>query len=217
MEARSAARPSSGPATNGSVAFAVKEFLPPDVVRIAPGWHRKPQSLAVGDWVEASGEESDLAGQVGTLARVVEVSEDEQSLVLDRNVSIVGQETHARLRRWNQRNGPTVTVSSDWIPLEQGIQVRFSEGNYRPGDYWTIPARPADAGIEWPAEQPPQGVEHQLCPLALIAWRQTGEAWTPAVDDCRRVFSPLTEIHGELAQLRSEVAALRHRPRPWMS
>ncbi len=199
---------------NGSVVFAVEDFVQPSVVRVTLGLPRTPQKLAVGDWVEVSSDESELAGQVGTLARVEELSEDGRSVLLDRDVSPHRNETHARLRRWDQRNGPAVPVSSDWIPLEAGVQVRFSGSDFQPGDYWTIPARPADVCIEWPAEEPPQGIEHQLCPLALVQWKQAGETCTPVVRDCRRAFLPLTEIHTELARLKSEIAELRRQTPP---
>ncbi len=70
---------------------------------------------------------------------------------------------------------------ADWIDLEGGIQVRFSTGSYRAGDYWLIPARAATGEIEWPPfeipninpqAQLPVGVQHHYCRLALIAGRR---------------------------------------------
>jgi hypothetical protein len=192
---------------NGSVVFAVEEFLGPDAVRLA--LLETSQTLAVGDWVEVSGEETELAGVVGTLARVEEVAEGGNSVTLDRDVSKHRNEAHPRVRRWDQRSGATVPVSSDWIELEAGIEVRFSGGEFRPGDYWTIPARPGTGLVEWAVDEPPYGVDHRLCPLAFVTWEGADKAPKPVVQDCRRVFSPLTEVQAQLARLESEVTELR--------
>jgi hypothetical protein len=49
------------------------------------------------------------------------------------------------------------------------VSVQFSDGAYRTGDYWLIPARTATAEIEWPPyatpntdpiAQPPRGIRH---------------------------------------------------------
>jgi hypothetical protein len=196
---------------NGSVVFPVEEFLGPESVRLAPrrdaAW-----ALDVGDWVEVSGEECELAGAVGTLARIADVR-DGATAVLDRDVSRHRSERHPRIRRWDQRSGATVPVSTDWVELEAGIEVRFSDGEFRSGDYWTMPARPATGSIEWPEDEPPYGIEHRLCPLALVTWEQAENAWKPMIQDCRRAFSPLTEVHEELTRLQFEVAELRSRLR----
>lgn len=194
---------------NGSVVFAIDEFLESKAVRLAPSPRETPRTLSVGDWIEVTGKASELAGVAGTLACVEEVLENRTSVVLDRDVSKHRDEAHPRLRRWDQRSGRTLPVSSDWIELEAGIEVCFSRGEFRPGDYWTIPARPVQGSVEWPAAEHPHGVDHRLCPLALVTWARAGEEPKPAVRDCRRGFSPLTEIQLELARLGSEVAELR--------
>ena len=102
-------------------------------------------------------------------------------------------------------------VTTDWVDLENGIEVRFCDGAFRSGDYWTMPARPATGSIEWPEDSPPDGIEHRLCPLALVTWEQAENAWQPTIGDCRRAFSPLTEVYEELTRLKLEVAELRSR------
>jgi len=99
-----------------------------------------------------------------------------------------------------------VTASTGLTPLESGIEVRFSGGGFRTGDYWTFPARPGSGVVEWP-EEPPFGPEHRSCALALVTWEESGAV----VHDCRRVFSPLTDLRAELDRLAAEVAELRRR------
>lgn len=194
---------------NGSVVFAVDQFQGLDTVRLASPRGGTSRTLSAGDWVEVSDEASERAGLVGTLARVEEVHEAGSSVVLDRNVSKHRDETRPRVRRWDQRSGATVPVSSASIELEAGIEVCFSGGAFRTGDYWTIPARPGLGPLEWPEAEPPHGVDHRLCPLALVTWGWTDHGWKAAVQDCRHVFSPLTEVYAELTRLASEVAELR--------
>lgn len=67
---------------------------------------------------------------------------------------------------------------SDWISLEDGVQIQFHvatpNNQYRTGDYWRIPARVATGDVEWPGEVgkpqalPPHGIEHHYAPLAII-------------------------------------------------
>jgi hypothetical protein len=189
---------------NGSVVFAVREFLTATKLRLAPP--AAASSLAVGNWVEVSGDESELAGTVGTVARVRDLH-DRITVELDQDVSLHSSEGHPRLRRWDQTSGPLVPVGTEWLELENGVQIRFSESVYRAGDYWTIPARTINASIEWPQDRTPDGIEHHVAALALVRWDRAGTT-RPRIDDCRRVFLPLTELHQELVQLRQEVTEL---------
>ena len=117
---------------------------------------------------------------------------------------------HPLLRRWDQRAAEGLAMSqgailikesdSDWIEIEDGIEVQFQPLNreYLTGDYWLIPARVATGKIEWPLklddkgavvkdsqgnEDPdalePQGIKHYYAPLAVI---NKGEG---APTDCR--------------------------------
>jgi hypothetical protein len=194
---------------NGSVVFAVEEFVGPETLSLTK--RDAAPELAVGDWVEVSGEESELVGTVGTLARIADVRDRGTTVVLDRDVSRHSTERRPRIRRWDQRTGATVLVATDWVELEDGIEVRFSDGEFRSGDYWTMPARPTTGSIEFPEDRAPDGIEHRLCPLALVTWEQAANVWKPTIRDCRRAFSPLTEVHEELTRLKLEVAELRSR------
>jgi len=191
---------------NASIVFPIAAFLNSTSLSLTAG-SEEGSSLAVGDWVEVSGVECELAGTAGTLAQVTEIQDD--VCVLDRDVSRHGSEAHPRVRRWDQRDGPTLELARQWIELEAGIQIEFSEGHYRTGDYWTIPARPPTGSIEWPEDRPPDGIERRFAPLALLTWDRVARTWKPSIQDCRRVFVPLTDLYAELTRLREEVSELR--------
>jgi hypothetical protein len=86
-----------------------------------------------------------------------------------------------------------IQVSADtWIELEDGIQVRFTQGRYQAGDHWLVPARTLTGDVEWPftdnglpALMPPRPAEVHYAPLALV---QNGLP----VQDLRTTFPPLT-------------------------
>ena len=101
-----------------------------------------------------------------------------------------------------------------WLELEDGVQIQFQKltdpnGNqYRPGDYWLIPARTATGDVEWPKDtpkdsqgnpvkdsqgnpvvvpiaKPPDGVTHHYAPLAVIGSNNK------LLRKCRNVFVPM--------------------------
>jgi len=116
---------------------------------------------------------------------------------------------HPYLRRWDQdqvlvtKAGLTIdtldqaidivtTDAGQWIDLEDGVQVQFSAGSYRAGDYWLIPARVVTGDVEWPADAdgnplplPPEGVRYHVAPLAIV----TSLAGSPT--NLRLPFTPL--------------------------
>jgi hypothetical protein len=193
---------------NGSVVFALKQFVQPNTVLLAESF-TDPQTIAVGDWFEISSDDRERLGLAGTLARVEEWSEEKREATFDRDVSAHAKETRPRARRWDQSGGATMSVEPDWVDLEAGIRVRFAGSDFWAGDYWTIPARAPSETVEWPAQAPPQGVKHQLCPLAFVTWDRSGAAQPSAYRDCRPVLAPLTAMNAELLRLRAEVADLR--------
>ena len=91
-------------------------------------------------------------------------------------------------------------MSGDWISLEDGIEVQFSEGSYHSSDYWLIPARTATGEIEWPPfevpntnpiPQPPAGIHHHYCRLALL---KSSDIELAVKEDCRKLFKSLTDV-----------------------
>jgi hypothetical protein len=161
-------------------------------------------SFAIGQWVEIVDPLGDLNGSPRFLARIIEPPDPNALTVkLSSSASAYAGRTDLRLRRWDMA-GPSVSnqgipMQLGWLVLENGIQVKFSEGSYSSHAHWEIPARTATGEIEWPPfeipnehpiPQPPLGDQWRYCRLAMIEVR--GGVW--AVYDCRAKFPPLTNI-----------------------
>ena len=107
-----------------------------------------------------------------------------------------------QVRRWDSPNGTDAvrTGTPDapvFIDLEDGVQVEFSGGTYRTGDYWLVPARTSTGDVDWPTvgDQPVfqerQGIDHHYAPLALL--RTDGTNWT-MLADLRSLFPATTDL-----------------------
>jgi uncharacterized protein DUF6519 len=195
---------------NASTVLPVKRFVDGTTLVVAVSL-RGSATVAVGDWFEISGDEREQRGLVGTLARVERWSPDDREIVFDHDVSMHANETRPRAVRWDQTEAATISVEPGPIVLENGIELRFAGTSFRAGDYWTIPARATSTDIDWPTDAPPQGIEHQLCPLALLTWDQSGKSLPSGSHDCRPAASSLAELSAELRLLRAEVATLANR------
>ncbi|MFC8681513.1 DUF6519 domain-containing protein [Microbacterium ureisolvens] len=164
-------------------------------------------------WLELSDDRYELSEQRGRLVRVQSVNPATRTITfVPGGLPDLDVARHPLVRRWDQRDGgsaaltPTedgVPMTGDWQPLEDGVEVRFADGRYLPGDYWLIPARTAIGGtigdVEWPrAGNAPvlrerDGTPHHLARLALL--RSDGASFTAVPDgDSRPVFPPLTAI-----------------------
>lgn len=149
-------------------------------------------------WVEILDDKMDLNDQRGNLVQIasVESTPNETDIKIklktypDFDVS-----RHPKLRRWDQsgESANGLSMKSGFISIENGIEVEFSDGSYKSGDYWLIPARAmGEKGeIEWPytEPQPPLGIKHHLCRLALL---KKDEGWK--IEDCRKLFPAVTEL-----------------------
>ena len=158
--------------------------------------------FANGQWVEVVDDRVELLGQPGPMIQIDKVDAATRAVTLKSAPAGIDQTRHPKLRRWDSAGEMKVEVpatNDGWIVLEGGIQVQFAAGNYPTGDYWLIPARTATGEIEWPPfqipnatpqPQPPAGIEHHYCRLALV---QLGPNGLQVVEDCRPLFPPLTE------------------------
>lgn len=169
-------------------------------------------SFASGQWIELTDDTRELLGKPGILVQLEKV--DGQILTIDSNTIIdpdnpaatsVDKEEFSndpKIRRWDS-DGLIKPTNSSWIDLEDGVQVQFSTGDYKTGDYWTIPARtatrPGETGVQWrlddntqkPELQLSHGIHHHYCRLGLLEF--DGKKWIK-VHDCRNIFPPLTEL-----------------------
>src|SRR4029079_7963153 len=105
-----------------------------------------------------------------------------------------------RVTRWDQAGvavdaaGGVITVSAtppSPLVLADGVQVSFdvdpSGGDFHVGDYWVFAARTADASVEELVEEPPRGIKHHFCRLAVVTFPDS-------VVDCRQ---PPSQPEGE--------------------
>ena len=148
-------------------------------------------NFAVGQWIEIVTEESTFSNPQ-ILRQITNIDVVKREITVDTAPN--PSDIKGKLRRWDQggnKDGLLATQAPAWIDVEDGIQVQFSNGNYRAGDYWLIPARTATGEIEFePIEQSPIGTIHEFCRLALM--KVNGGVIT--VEDCRKTFPTLTEI-----------------------
>lgn len=194
---------------NGSVVarwVKARDCDPADgnVLRIQ-GPRDEVHGFSAGDWIEITGEMDDLRRRAGVFARIKRAEGDALTLEepLGEALPAWDKLKNPKVRRWDQRDsgnyffdrGALVIRETEnvrggtqpvWIPLENGLEIQFKEGekdphDYRTGDYWLIPVRIATGDLLWPwrdpspdadagadEAQPPHGIEHHYAPLAIV-------------------------------------------------
>jgi Family of unknown function (DUF6519) len=184
---------------NGTVAFAIRSGAG-NRLTLAHLGRDEATTLIEGDWVEVVDDGVAEAGGVGLLAQVAKVDRDglRVELTLPAGSPALPSYTpeqagarHALLRRWDHRGdlakaGGAIPVAEGGayeMEIEDGVKVTFEEGgDYRPGDYWLIPARIATGDVEWPGVpdkpefQLPHGPAHHYAPLG-IRLLTAGKKW----------------------------------------
>ncbi|WP_394840096.1 DUF6519 domain-containing protein [Pendulispora rubella] len=176
---------------------AAKQFS----VRVAHLGRDERTTLVEDDWVElvddryALQSPQDGEWHPDALLRVVKVDAEEMTVTLEGESTVCTraqkEQTNVLLRRWDHRGTEIEVVKDDFATgtfkmseaefhLADGIHIAFEKAtgttqhDYRPGDYWLIPAREAAgetaANIEWPEEGfvPPRGIAHHYAPLAEL-------------------------------------------------
>ncbi|WP_327381945.1 DUF6519 domain-containing protein [Streptomyces sp. NBC_01207] len=195
---------------NASVAVPVVSVAGP-VVTVA-AWGRDSRlGLDVGDLVELVDDATAVhaADDVASappqgIHRIVAVDVPGRTVTLDADphsapgwgpppLTVSGDpELHPYLRRWDHRppreSQPLPVVLDTWIPLEDGVEVRFAgrldpvpnpkkggkPGRFRRGDHWLVPARTIPGDVLWPQDEhgpapvPPHGVAYRYAPLAYV-------------------------------------------------
>lgn len=199
---------------NGSVLTAVKNISGQDI-EVQDLGRSDHLGLAVDQWVELLGDKVEFHGDPGSLLHIVAINSAENIITVAGAIPPVADlGANLRIRRWDKRKEapageePQGIITDTWLPLENGLEVRFSGDTFRSGDYWLIPARTAtrleQGHIEWPLDeltaeplaQPPLGIHHAYCPLALVEF-DDGEFSPSQPADCRQIFPPLIEVAEE--------------------
>ncbi len=192
---------------NASIVAAVQSIAN-GKIKLTTGRHDAALRFGSGQWIEITDDRHDLLALPGTLARVTKVEDlvltvDTANAIPPGAPSDVDLALHAKVRRWDSPALPDVSVpagNDHFLPLEDGVEVKFENGTYRTGDYWMIPAREPTGNVEWPQDTAlspnpvsrlPHGIVHHFCRLAIIEFSDGSVAVT---EDCRPQFSPLTEL-----------------------
>jgi photosystem II stability/assembly factor-like uncharacterized protein len=156
--------------------------------------------FAGAPWIELTDDRRILRGLRGELLRVQSVI-GKVVKVQDVPPAMSQFSAGAIVRRWDG-TGDVKAGGWDTLGTEEGVQVEFSGGDYRTGDYWTVPARSLTGDVEWPRQagtpvfQAREGTEHHHCPLALV--RVGADGSLEVVSDCRAQFTALvrqTHLH----------------------
>ncbi len=187
---------------NGSIVSRWESQIANELT-VSNGGRDKVLSFASGQWVELIDDTRELNGTPGTLVQLVKA--EGNVLTIDPTTKVpAGSSTtladfplNPRIRRWDMA-AVLKPANQNWLDLEDGVQVHFTTGTYKTGDYWLIPARTVGADVEWPKDpgtgdpltQLPSGIQHHYCRLAVA--RKNGPKWT--ITDCRNIFPPLTEL-----------------------
>ena len=170
-----------------------------NTLQVADTGRDRNLSFKNGDWVELIDDGFELRGEPGTIVKLGDVADGSMPIVDTEGgtQNFADFPTNPRVRRWDMRDG-LVALDTNFIPLEDGVEVAFQLGNARPGDYWMIPARVATGDVEWPEDNTgnalfvePHGVERKFCRLAVV--QKSGNTWT-VLHDCRNLFPPLTAM-----------------------
>lgn len=189
---------------NGSVVTTIQAISASEITVTDLG-PDQTRGFAIGQMVELSDDALELAGKPGQLIQITNISETGEAIIsvspapqlFPDNSDGLDLGQNPKLRRWEYIG---VVDTSAPVDLEGGIQVQFSNGTYKTGDYWLIPARTATGQIEWPTTdepnptpiaQPPLGITHHYCRLALID--VAGNPDNITKDDCRVIFPYLTQ------------------------
>jgi hypothetical protein len=203
---------------NGIVASAAN--VSGQVITVDDLGRDETRRFAPGQWVELIDTSMELAHQHGHLLQIDTIDPGKRQITIKAATPVpaVDPDAVVRLRRWDNYGSSAgsvgIAMSAQSIPLESsdeqgGIEVTFTGGTYRSGDYWLIPARTAVSSetgtIEWPrdsADQPlalaPHGITHHYCPLALVDYNHgSGQYALVGEGDCRPRFPALTAIAAE--------------------
>ena len=179
--------------------------------------------IGVDDWVEVTDDLREFAGLPGELRKVTDVDEVSETITLGTALPSGAfdpgdADRHTRIIRWDQSGaavdaaGGVVGVPSGGtgspIVLPDGVEIRFdvdpTGGDFHVGDYWVFAARTADASVEELVDEPPRGVKHHFCRLAVVTFPNDAvDCRTPPAEedhgcDCTVCVTPESHASGTL-------------------
>ncbi|NEO43232.1 MAG: hypothetical protein F6K55_03540 [Moorea sp. SIO4A3] len=158
-------------------------------------------------WIEITDQDRVKAGKPGDFLEVDHVGEDNTLLTIKSMPAGIEDEfdlENTTVRIWEAKASTIKSFDGaveEPIELEKGLKVSFVDENnqqsnkYRTGDYWLIPTRTTQEGINEENKEP-DGIVYHYCPLAIVNYNET--QWT-VPQDCREVFPALTEMARETA------------------
>ncbi|HTH21378.1 MAG TPA: DUF6519 domain-containing protein [Nitrososphaeraceae archaeon] len=194
---------------NGTIASKVESFNAlENKISIYVDGKDHSQKFTPGQWIEIIDDRYELWGMPGMMFQIQNIEDNVISFDKDTFKGTLSasvtypQEFNPKIRRWDSAGGFIPITADHYIDVEDGIQVKFSPGPYRTGDYWYIPARTRSGNIEWPRNgecpipMPPTGIIHHYAPLALVKYDQNG---IKLVTDYRNVFDTAASITNKLS------------------
>ncbi len=185
---------------NGSEIYPVSD-VSGAIVTVENSGRDDRSSLQTDNIVELVDDQYTLTDGAAPLLRVTTVDRENNRVTVDpAPASNTG--SHRYLRRWQSGEvdilAATATAVKGWIPLEDGVQVKFDIQNtqqFTTGQYWTIPARTATGNVIWPSDGgkpaflPPAGIEHGYAPLAAVIFKADKTLDAAKVLDLRRLLT----------------------------
>jgi hypothetical protein len=201
---------------NGAVAVEITSIATPGGAKPRIGVRRIGRDsilrFSPGDWVELLDDELEFAGAPGIIARIDVDGVDAQANELTIDGALGGTidlARNPRVRRWDQTKtrNPELDEQTGLIPvgalpatftLEDGVTVTFDDDGTGAGphvaDFWCFAARTTgvtdpDPFVEQLTDEPPRGIRHHYCRLALYVGDN--------LQDCRTLYPPAPpEVEG---------------------
>lgn len=162
--------------------------------------------FAPGNWVEIIDEEVALNCATKAMFQIDSISPETNEITLKTSAASFAGKDNLKLCRWDQKGVKAteegISMGAGWVKIEDGLEINFSDGDYKDGDYWLIPARTATGEIEWPPYKIPNtnpiaqtshGIQHRYCKLATLVVNQG----IGTLYDCRKKFPALTKLEAE--------------------
>ena len=150
--------------------------------------------FAAASYVELSSESLVLNGQPGALLEVEAVTGTSIRVKTPANISLA-LGTNPILRRWD---GIVDLNANTPVELEDGVRIEIDGGTFNVCDYWLVPARTLTAVSNGRAAGAETRSSKRATGPSITTRRSRSSPSTapsrPGVQECRKLFPPLTAI-----------------------